>query len=375
MMRRKRTLAVVLLWICVPGCRLTSAIAHNACFETALFSDEVCSQCHYWWLAQSLWKQYETAHPNLPNASDFGKGFRAGFVDYLTAGGNGCAPPIPPAKYWVTGSPPEQRQAANAWTQGFREGVAAAKATGYREQIVLSLTKCESPPPLPPSPPAPHPTGPAPVPPPSPGPVPQPLPPPRPVQPEDLPPPRQVPQAGRLPTKPPSPGASAPVAPDVEVETEEAQLLPPMPCTGPIVAPGRQVPRRASSSRGGPGQPTKAKPEACPVRLSRDDPGTLFGGSTGNTPSEEPMTWGIERCPQAGRRSTGPPLPCAPATVAPGRQVPTKANGSRGGPGQPNTAKPEACPVRLSRDDPGTLFGSSTGNMPKEEPTTWGIER
>jgi hypothetical protein len=69
---------------------------------------------------------------------DYARGFKEGYVDYLESGGDGEPPAVPPRDYWGHKTPWWDRQAAAAeWFEGFRDGAAAAMASGYREQILV----------------------------------------------------------------------------------------------------------------------------------------------------------------------------------------------------------------------------------------------
>ncbi len=149
-MRRQSIVSAILLCLCVSGCRLASDITHNVVFETCLFVDEVKGKVYYRMLACAAWKEYLAGHPECGDSADFGKGFKLGYADYLESGGDGSSHPLPPLRYWkIRHETPEGRAATCAWLKGFHVGAAAAKASGYRQLIVVPVEKCGSPPPLP----------------------------------------------------------------------------------------------------------------------------------------------------------------------------------------------------------------------------------
>lgn len=145
----------VFLCLGVSGCRLASDITHNLVFETCLFTDEVKGKVYYRILACSAWKAYQPAHPERADSADFAKGFKLGYADYLEGGGDGSSHPLPPLRYWkVRHETPEGRAATLCWLEGFQAGAAAAKASGYRQLIVVPVGKSDlppggSPPPMP----------------------------------------------------------------------------------------------------------------------------------------------------------------------------------------------------------------------------------
>lgn len=138
----------VLLCVSASGCRMAAQITRNLVFETCLFSDEVKGKVYYCMLANSAWKSYQGEHPDCASSADFAKGFKRGYADYLEYGGDCCLPrPVPPLRYLkVRYESPEGRAATVAWLDGFRAGATAAKASGYRELIVVPVGKSNHPP-------------------------------------------------------------------------------------------------------------------------------------------------------------------------------------------------------------------------------------
>src|SRR5579883_3374108 len=136
----------IILCLGASGCRMAAQITHNLAFETCLFTDEVKGKVYYCLLANSAWKTYQGEHPDCAGSADFAKGFKRGYADYLEYGDCSCRP-LPPQRYWkIRHETPEGRAATVAWLDGFRAGAAAAKASGYRELIVVPVGKSNLPP-------------------------------------------------------------------------------------------------------------------------------------------------------------------------------------------------------------------------------------
>jgi hypothetical protein len=137
-----------LLCVSASGCRMAVQITRNIVFETCLFTDEVKGKVYYRMLAHSAWKSYQGEHPDCASSADFAKGFKRGYADYLEYGGDCCLPrPLPPLRYLkVRYESPEGRAATVAWLDGFRAGATAAKASGYRELIIVPVGKSNHPP-------------------------------------------------------------------------------------------------------------------------------------------------------------------------------------------------------------------------------------
>ncbi len=129
----------LILCLAASGCRMSVEIAENLVFETCLFTDEVKGKIYYCMLANSAWNSYQGEHPDCAGSADFAKGFKRGYADYLENGGDACCSrPLPPLRYWkVKAETPEGRAATVAWLDGFRAGATAAKASGYRELVIV----------------------------------------------------------------------------------------------------------------------------------------------------------------------------------------------------------------------------------------------
>lgn len=146
-MRLPSILSALVLCLGVSGCRMASDITHNVVFETCLFVDEVKGKVYYRLLAHAAWKEYLAGHAECGDSADFGKGFKLGYADYLENGGDGSSHPLPPLRYWkIRHETPEGRAATAAWLKGFREGAAAAKASGYRQLIIVPVGHGGAPP-------------------------------------------------------------------------------------------------------------------------------------------------------------------------------------------------------------------------------------
>src|SRR5579862_8067979 len=96
-MRLNRSLLLLCFCGLTPGCQIFVETAYNTVSETLLAGEKLTSgirNCH---LAHNAWQDLKKARPDL--SSDFGKGFRDGFADYLEYGGEGNPPLMPPACY------------------------------------------------------------------------------------------------------------------------------------------------------------------------------------------------------------------------------------------------------------------------------------
>jgi hypothetical protein len=147
--------AYVFLLLCpfATGCgNLFSIGTRNLLYEANLIKDNRFEHIHDEKLAHQAWQEIVQAHPDQPYSIDYACGFKAGFVDFLYAGGCGQPPALPPKRYRrYHGMRPEGCQALMDWYAGFRHGAAEARASGLRRLMVV---------PLPPAPPHSGPPGP-----------------------------------------------------------------------------------------------------------------------------------------------------------------------------------------------------------------------
>jgi hypothetical protein len=94
-----------------------------------------------WRRARDAWADFTKNCAPDRYSSDFREGFLEGYVDYLDAGGTGLPPAAPPARYWQTKyQDPDGVRAIQDWNAGFRQGAEAARASGYRDTIVVPLS-------------------------------------------------------------------------------------------------------------------------------------------------------------------------------------------------------------------------------------------
>jgi len=91
--------------------------------------------------SREAWQEAQAACPDQAFSKDYAEGFKAGFRDYLDAGGSGQPPAAPPFRYWLARyATPEGHQAVEDWFAGFRHGSAAAQASGYRALNIIQLS-------------------------------------------------------------------------------------------------------------------------------------------------------------------------------------------------------------------------------------------
>jgi hypothetical protein len=89
-------------------------------------------------LAEQGWINFYGEHPGASYTPDFERGFLDGYADFLYAGSPGLPPALPPKDYQRPRyQTPEGHQAILDWYEGFARGVAAAKASGLRQLMVI----------------------------------------------------------------------------------------------------------------------------------------------------------------------------------------------------------------------------------------------
>jgi hypothetical protein len=81
--------------------------------------------------ACAAWREVERGSPDRHFSVDYKAGFKAGYVDYLDAGGSGEPPGVPPYRYRLSCyQNPAGQQAIRDWYTGFRHGADVARSSG-----------------------------------------------------------------------------------------------------------------------------------------------------------------------------------------------------------------------------------------------------
>lgn len=137
-MRIKLVLCVLVMCSISSGCNLIVNSTRNLIFEPARVITECQERTRNRFLANEAWDEIRKHSPNVDYSKDYVKGFKAGFADYLYAGGTGTPPPLPPRHYWtVHYQTPEGFRAIEDWFAGFREGTAVAQQSGLRQELTI----------------------------------------------------------------------------------------------------------------------------------------------------------------------------------------------------------------------------------------------
>ena len=137
-MRAKHTMLVLTCCGWLTGCGIVTTATHNILTEVRQHEEDDAERKRERELADQTWAQWQSCHPEHADSEAFSEGFRAGFADFLYAGGTGEPPTLPPQKYWKIGyESPEGHQAMEEWFAGFRTGAAEARRSGARQWIVL----------------------------------------------------------------------------------------------------------------------------------------------------------------------------------------------------------------------------------------------
>ncbi len=213
MMRaRLATWAIALGVLGNSGCGLVANATHTVTSRVEDAVNEVREKHRNSIWAKQAWDNVCAGTPGQPFSEDHERGFKAGFVEYVTYGGTGAPPPLPPKKYHsLKYQTPQGYQAIEDWFAGYRLGVGAAKEGGYRDLVTgpSSLRAAAiHPVVLPPVAELPRP---APVPASAPTPV-------VPAMPSASPPPASMPPAPtpELPPPTPDPMVSSPIVPAIQ---------------------------------------------------------------------------------------------------------------------------------------------------------------
>jgi hypothetical protein len=145
------TLAVSLGALCLAcsACAPIYRAVRTSVVQPIIYSryrNEAVDCIHNYLLAKEALDEYEGTHGGEVS-KDFACGFKDGYARYLYEGGPLEPPPLAPRCYWNSCyENPEGHQAMLDWFAGWREGAAVAKASGFRDLVVVPTSS----PPLPP---------------------------------------------------------------------------------------------------------------------------------------------------------------------------------------------------------------------------------
>jgi hypothetical protein len=135
-MRASLALGVLGLGLLNLGCAMIGSGVDHVVYATKESVENHLERLRYRRWADEAWAQVCAAGPGVQFSEDYEDGFRAGFVDYVDAGGNGEPPPLPPRRYQgLRYQNPEGYKAIEDWFGGYRDGAAAAAHGPYREWI------------------------------------------------------------------------------------------------------------------------------------------------------------------------------------------------------------------------------------------------
>jgi hypothetical protein len=151
---KKRILLLAAVVLVIPGCMgIRNVLTVNICEPEAYCvpEDRKATFERNRALAEQVWAYVVSSDSGACYSIDYAEGFLEGYTDYLTLGGTGAAPPIPPRRYWnVDYRNPGGEGVIQEWFAGFEHGAAEAKASGYRQlAVVPSSVLCPLPPPAP----------------------------------------------------------------------------------------------------------------------------------------------------------------------------------------------------------------------------------
>jgi hypothetical protein len=146
----KRCLLLLLGGLCLAdtGCEIAFNISRNVVNEPALACTTVHLGIRARRLARQAWEAELARHPGPEPPRDFADGFHDGYVDFLLEGGVGEPPAVPPKRYRAACyANPAGYEAIESYFAGFRQGAAAAIASGQRRFFVVPILLPPEPPP------------------------------------------------------------------------------------------------------------------------------------------------------------------------------------------------------------------------------------
>ena len=141
-MRRHGVLMALALAAGAAGCSsFLEATARNVTELPVQSCDELKLSWRDRRRAEEAWVQLQTGFPGQCWTKEYAEGFKDGYADYLDNGGNGEPPGTPPFRFRLRPyQTPDGLRAIDEWFAGFRHGSGLARASGFREAIVLPLS-------------------------------------------------------------------------------------------------------------------------------------------------------------------------------------------------------------------------------------------
>ena len=136
----KQTRLRLLLGLCLlqPGCSFFVYGVHNLIEAPVDARDDYLINCRFKHMAEDSLKNLLLAAPSCHYSYHYGRGYVAGYVDYLDANGTGEPPAAPPWIYRTAAfETPDGQRDVQDWFAGFRHGAADARASGYRDAVVV----------------------------------------------------------------------------------------------------------------------------------------------------------------------------------------------------------------------------------------------
>jgi hypothetical protein len=133
-------LLIGLLGFC-QGCNLAVNFSRDVVFEVERASHECAEKVRDQRLAAAAWNEVQESTHKGAYSTDYARGFKDGYADYLFAGGTGEPPLLPPRHYWGVGyETPDGVQAIQDWFAGYRHGAVEAEQSGYRQLVMIPLS-------------------------------------------------------------------------------------------------------------------------------------------------------------------------------------------------------------------------------------------
>jgi hypothetical protein len=106
------------------------------------FVDCIDSTCYRWKCehrAKAAWMEVRDLYHGVAHRYNFGEGFRDGYMNVCMGDDTGCAPAVPPRRYWSSSYLNcEGKAKTMAWFDGYAHGVLAASCSGVAGQCQIA---------------------------------------------------------------------------------------------------------------------------------------------------------------------------------------------------------------------------------------------
>jgi hypothetical protein len=142
MLTALRSILVCTPLLCLSGCSWLPYLGYNLVGTPLEVAECCCFHVETYCRGANAWREVTEHNPERTYSPAYHDGFCHGFADYVKRGGTGEPPAVPPCKYrYPVLRTPEQQQEIDDWFAGFRHGADVARQQGWREGVLVPISR------------------------------------------------------------------------------------------------------------------------------------------------------------------------------------------------------------------------------------------